>query len=152
MGLADHARQLVAYNEWANNRLLDAVGTLTSEQFANVAKTGAHFLATQEFWFCNWNGTEFKERTPSTFANLRAGFDASHTQLREYFATLTDEEWHRSEQWWKRWGYEHRLPLGETLFQVVNHSTQHRSEVAVVTSGYGASPGELDYLVFKQGS
>jgi uncharacterized damage-inducible protein DinB len=151
MGLADHARQLVAYNEWANGRLLDTARALTPEQFATVADGFGHFLGTQEFWYANWTGADFEEIERHTLDALAPAFEASHAQLREYFAALTDDGWHRAEQWWKRWGYEHRLPLGETLFQVVNHSTQHRSEIAVVTSQYGASPGDLDYLVFRQG-
>jgi uncharacterized damage-inducible protein DinB len=71
--------------------------------------------------------------------------------MRAYFAALTDDDWQRAEPWWKRWGYDVTLPLGETLFQVVNHSTQHRSEIAVVASRHDASPGDLDYLVFKRG-
>jgi len=151
MGLADHARQLVAYNEWANNRVLDAARNLNPEQYATVAGGFAHFLGTQEFWYANWTDAEFEERERDSFDELVDAFAASHAQMREYFAALTDDGWHRSEQWWKRWGHEQRLPLGETLFQVVNHSTQHRSEIAVVTSSYGASPGDLDYLQFKQG-
>ncbi|MEX2226091.1 MAG: DinB family protein [Dehalococcoidia bacterium] len=151
MGLADHARQLVAYNEWANYQLLEAARALTDEQYAALAGAFAHFLGTQQFWHSNWTGSEFEEAKPPTFDALRAAFDASHAEMRDYFGALTDEGWHRSEQWWKRWGYDHRLPLGETLFQVINHSTQHRSEIAGVMSEHGASPGDLDYLVFKQG-
>jgi len=150
MGLADHARQLVAYNEWANERVLQAARQLTPEQYRQVSATFAHFLGTQEFWYGNWTGARSEEITALTYEALVERFGRSHAQLRSFGAALTDADWQRSEQWWKRWGYEHRLPLGETLFQVVNHSTQHRAEIAVVMSAAGASPGDLDYLVFRQ--
>jgi uncharacterized damage-inducible protein DinB len=132
--------------------VLDAASTLTPEQFARVSDTFAHLLGTQLFWYSNWTGGEFDEEgIPSAYADLRAAYGANHADLRAFFAQLTDDGWHRADQWWLRWGIDARLPLGETLFQVVNHSTQHRSEIAVVISEMGASPGDLDYLVFKQG-
>jgi uncharacterized damage-inducible protein DinB len=157
MGLADHSRQLVAYNEWANNRLLDAVAQLAERRDSPVADAYAHvtlghLLMTQRYWYANWTGASFEEQLPARLADLQSAFDASHAELRAYFDDLTDEGWHRTEQWWRRWGYEHTLPVGETLFQVINHSTQHRSEVALFISERGVSPGELDYLMFKQGS
>ena len=150
MGLADHARQLVDYNEWANKRILDAAAKLSEDHYAQIAETLTHLLGTQRWWYGNWTHAEREEIAPPTIDAMRAAYDASHAEIRAFFAALTDDDWQRAEPWWKRWGYDVTLPLGETWFQVVNHSTQHRSEIAVVTSLHGASPGDLDYLVFKQ--
>jgi uncharacterized damage-inducible protein DinB len=150
MNLADHTRQLVAYNEWANNRILDAAAKLSEERYAQVAGTLTHLLGTQRYWYDNWTHAEREEIAPPTLDAMRDAYAASHDEMRAFFANLTDDDWQRAEPWWKRWGYEQTLPLGETLFQVVNHSTQHRSEIAIVTSLHGASSGDLDYLVFKQ--
>lgn len=147
-GLADHARQMVAYNEWANNKILDAAGGLTDAQFAEVSGQLTHMIGTQNYWHANWTHVAFVEIAPKTMSELRAAYDASHANMAAFVASLTDDDWRRSEQWWKQWRYEQSLPVGDTIAQVVNHSTQHRSEIAVVVSLHGHSPGDLDYITY----
>jgi uncharacterized damage-inducible protein DinB len=38
--------------------------------------------------------------------------------------------------------------LWHCLLHVVNHGTQHRSEAAAILTGYGYSPGGLDFTAF----
>ncbi len=156
--LSDQARLMIAYNEWADLRIIDAAEGLTAEQFDGLRATFAHMLGTQVWWYALWTAGanagegagEFIQPDIPAVAELRPSFERGHANLRAYTDDLTDEGWHREEPWWKQWGYDQTMAMGETLFQVVEHGVQHRSEIAVVLTSYERSPGDLDYLNFRQ--
>ncbi|MBI5288365.1 MAG: DinB family protein [Chloroflexi bacterium] len=146
--ITDHARSMLAYNHWANGKILDAASGLSSQAFAEVRETLAHAVGTEMYWHGNWTGREFAEPNVETLEDLRRLYEQADADLAEYGARLTDEEWARSEAWWKRWGFDGQLPVGPTLFQVIFHGIHHRAEVAVALTQHGRSPGDLDYLVY----
>lgn len=157
MSLAEHARSLVSFNEWANDHILTAAEACTPEQFAQVRGTLVHFLGTQIFWRRLWNGDGadgieeyMRQQTGDieTPDQLWSAFAQSHDDMRAFVMDLGDADWHRSNKWWRPY-YDAELPLGDSIVQVINHGTQHRSEVAVRLTEFGHSPGDLDYLNFK---
>jgi uncharacterized damage-inducible protein DinB len=148
--LTDHARSMISYNRWANERIFRAARALPAEQFAGIADTLAHVLGTQLWWYSNWAGESWAEPQPRAYDELKSEFEASHAQLHAYGERLDDDEWGRVEAWWKQWDHDEVAPVGSTLFQVIYHGIQHRSEVAVTLTERGASPGDLDYLNFLQ--
>lgn len=148
--LTDHARSMISYNRWANERIFHAAREMTPEQFSSIADTLAHVLGTQLWWHSNWTGAEWAEPAQRLHADLKSEFEASHAQLHAFGERLDDDGWARTEAWWKQWGYDQVAPVGQTLFQVIYHGIQHRSEVAVTLTGLGFSPGDLDYLSFLQ--
>lgn len=144
---------MIAYNHWANGRILTAAAKLPPAGFAKISKTLVHTVGTQLYWRGNWRGAEVGEPEGDfSLGDIVALYDASDDDLQAYADALTDEEWARSEAWWKRWGYEETAPVGQTLFQVIYHGIQHRAEIAVTLTEHDASPGDLDYLQFLQES
>jgi len=146
--ITDHARSMLAYNHWANMKVLDAAAGLAPEAFAEVRGTLAHALGTEIYWRGNWAGRESVEPTAETLDDLRRLYEQADADLLEYGDRLTDEEWARSEAWWKRFGFDAEAPVGPTLFQVIFHGIHHRAEVSVTLTEHGCSPGDLDYLVY----
>lgn len=146
--LHEHARSMIAYTVWADNRLLTAAEGIDRTQYHQIATTLTHMLATQRYWYANWTSGEPLEPQLDSIVAAREAYAASHEVLRAFADRLTDEEWHRAEAWWKRWGVDVTLALGESITQLFFHGVQHRSEIAVTLSNWGHSPGDLDYLVF----
>ena len=152
MTLIQHARSLLAYNSWADDRLLAAAAGTSDGDYAELRGRFEHMLGTQRYWHANWTGVPRQEPVLETLAKAREDYAASHAALRAYGDALTQEEWDRGEQWWLRFGYEGRMALGESITQIFYHGIQHRSEIAVVLTSLGHSPGDLDYLPFLRES
>lgn len=149
--LVEHAQSLTAYTIWGDDRLLAAAGGVTDEQWRQIRGQFGHMLGTQRYWYANWtHAPEEREPELPTLADARAGYAASHEALRAFAGALTQEDWDRAEPWWKVWGYDTVMPLGESITQLFYHGVQHRSEVAVMLSLWGHSPGDVDYLTFLQ--
>lgn len=143
----EQARLLLGFNEWANLRILSAAEGLRSEQYDGLRDQFAHMLGTQRWWHAKWTGGEYGgDLIPQTLSDAQAAYARSHDDLRSFAASLTGASLHRSERWW---GTEHELSVGELIVQVVNHGTQHRSEIAVALTLHDCSPGDLDYLFYR---
>ncbi len=145
--MVEQARLLLGFNEWANLRILAAVEKLKPDQYSELVDQFAHMLGTQRWWHLKWTDGEYGQHAiPATISEANAMFARSHDDLREFGASLTEETLAHSEGWW---GGDQELSVGELIVQVVNHGTQHRSEIAISLTEWGCSPGDLDYLFFR---
>ena len=149
--LTAHARSMIAYNHWANGKILEAVAGLRDDALDAVSDKLAHTVGTQMYWYANWTGGEFAEpKGELSLADLRGLFERADANLHDYAAKLTDDEWARTAAWWKRFGFDAETAVGPMLFQVVFHGIHHRAEVAATCTEHGCSPGDLDFLVYLQ--
>lgn len=149
---------LIRFNFWANDRLLTACRQLTTNQFTRQVTPDpgrgtlrgilVHTLDTEYGWRSVLQGQETSPiLKPSAFADvqaLKAHWDGERAAWLEYVAELTDATLNQ--------GYGADPPSGpqvwETIMHVVTHGIQHRSEAAYILTGYGHSPGDLDFDVF----
>lgn len=147
---ADRSRAEIGYTAWADVRVLDAAAKLTPAQWETVRGQFEHMLGTQLWWMQRWTGGSDAEPQVAlpTAAEACAAYDASHAALAAFVGALDEAGWLREEPWWKPWGYDHTLPVGEIVTQVAHHGAQHRSEIAMALTEMGASPGDLDFLNF----
>ena len=68
--------------------------------------------------------------------------------MRGFVASLTDDDLNRPVSYNTTKGLPMENILWHLMTHVVNHGTQHRSEAAMLLTGCGYSPGDLDLIVF----
>ena len=149
---------LLRYNDWANDRILDTAEKLSSEQLTASNDFGwgslhgalVHLMDAEYVWRnLLKDGEHVKWLQPEDFpdvASIRARWVEERAEFWRYFDGLTDKDLSGIIS------YEgdvtrHRV-LWHCLAHVVNHGTQHRSECAAILTGFGHSPGNLDFTVF----
>jgi len=162
---ADAVRDLYAYNRWATERILDATGRLTPEQLngpgtaghGSVRDTLLHLLRPQLGWVSWWDGSHSAEDAralrlepaeyPDTAA-IRVLWTKVEQQTDAFVSGLTDEAMDRTYEYTIPNGPKTQMILWKMMLHIVNHGTQHRSEIAVKLTEFGHSPGDLDYIMY----
>jgi uncharacterized damage-inducible protein DinB len=153
-------QQYYRYNTWANHRILDTVARLTAEQymmqcdvsFGSVHAILVHTLEVQWLWLSRWKGTSPTSLAgPDTYLNLeavRARWEFTEKDTKTFVANCTEESLHQPIPYTNMKGEGFAYPLWQMMQHQANHATQHRSEIAFITSQWGISPGAMDFLYF----
>ncbi len=153
-------RDLFDYNYWANRHLLTLAAQLTPVQFTapsahswgGVQGTLVHILDTEMGWRSLLRSQpaarDLKPEAFPTVAVLRQYWQADEEAMWAYLDGLSDADLHGIIRYHTDTGVLRERVLWHCLFHVVNHGMQHRSEVAYMLTGYGHSPGDIDFTVF----
>jgi uncharacterized damage-inducible protein DinB len=157
----EYMRTLVAYNRWANLRLMDAAERVTAAQrvqpmglsFGSIFGTLVHVLGPERVWRLRiaQGQSPFALVSPTDFqdlAALRRAWDEEMGELEAFTQALDDAALEREVVYRNLSGEEQQSPLWHILLHVVNHGTQFRAEAAVGLSQLGASPGGLDLIAW----
>jgi uncharacterized damage-inducible protein DinB len=148
-------RRLVAYNQWADERILAAIDGLAPEElvrpreayFGTIAGNLRHTLSAQRVWLARWQGQAPRYDEPVTVP-WREAYAASHAALRAYVAGLSDTDAERLVRYTDLRGNNREIGLAQAITHLVNHGTAHRAETGLLLERLGRSPGDLDYTVF----
>jgi len=150
---------LFDYSYSATRIILDAAQRLTDEQWSaqppldgsqSLQDTLVHALDCELGWRDNLRAGQSDaspELDPADFPNAAALADAWREDeriMRAWLAMLDDHTVNAAT-------YIPHLRLWQCLVHVVNHSTQHRSEAAMILTHFGQSPGDLDFTFYFRG-
>jgi uncharacterized damage-inducible protein DinB len=151
----EQLRSLVAYNSWANTRLLKAAAELSTEDrdrdlrasFGSLQGTLIHILWGERRWFQFWrDGTFMAEPTPGKypdFASLRDAWAHHEEAYADYLLGLTQTALDAP-----RAVKANNYSLGELVQHILNHSTYHRGQIALLLRQLGHEPPSTDYRRF----
>ena len=160
---ASQILRLYAYNEWANLRTLDALQSLSADQFtrslggsfSSIRDTFSHVVDAEWIWCRRWQG-----ESPRTFpkpdsyrdvAALRARWVEVRKAQAAFLADLADPDLRRPVTYVNLKGETWTYVLEDALVHLVNHSSYHRGQVATLLRQVGAVPLATDYLLFLDG-
>jgi uncharacterized damage-inducible protein DinB len=158
---ADHFRQLYAYYFYVNRKLWnDSISTLSDEKFkqpfvysiGSVHNHVVHLMSVEANWFSGLRGIEppgflNPQDYPSQHA-VREKWDSVEHDIQAYLNTLTDDtvaEIFPSPRLAKP------MVKWEVLFHVINHGTDHRSQLLALLYQLGAPTFGQDYVYFTMG-
>ena len=156
---ASYFRTLIGYNRWAWSKVLDQVAQLSKEQyestqfnFGTVRSTLTHISGTEAIYFARiWGLPPVPRRTEAelpTFESLRARWEQQLDEQKKFGDTLTDAVMDESFDYIGANGQPASSRRDLFMAQVINHSTQHRSETAMAVTEFGHSPGDLDVFIY----
>jgi uncharacterized damage-inducible protein DinB len=163
----DDIQMLFEYDRWANNRVLQSVSTLAVEQFTHdlggsfrsVRDTLVHIIGGEWAWLTLFNEpspgptfvTELWTRhdalfTPNTFpdvASVRLKWAEVERDQVEFVNHVTNESLQRTIPLRTT-----QISLAHLMQHLVNHSTYHRGQIALMMRQLAAKPLTTDFLMF----
>jgi uncharacterized damage-inducible protein DinB len=151
--------QLYEYGIWANKKLLDAASALTVEQLRKsftqyeftILGSFVHLVSAEWRWHQSGTGVPLMERPTieqlPTIDAVRAKWEPLWNERRKFIEALAPE---RLPLAFERelGGQKRSVILWQALVHVANHGTQHRSEIALMLTDLGYSPGDLDMVYY----
>lgn len=149
---------LVAYNGWANERILSACERVSNEDFLRPVTPDpgwgslrgilAHALDAECGWLCLLQAQDaseiLDEAAFADLAALKARWGIERADWNHFIANIKPQQLDT--------GYGDdpgsSPKVWQAILHVINHATHHRSEAAAILTAYGQSPGDLDLDVF----
>jgi uncharacterized damage-inducible protein DinB len=153
-------KSLFDYGYWANRKLFDAVGRLTSEEFTqpvagsygSIRNTLVHTLSAEAGWLDRCGGPKRGPRLDPadypTFESVQQAWTRVESQMREFLATLRDENLAARIEYSFNPAVTNSGTVGELMHHAANHAVHHRGQVALLLRMLGHTPGDFDLLFY----
>jgi len=157
----DDLKLLIDFNYWARDRLIDAMATISTEQFVrplsssfgSVRDTVAHICAAEHIWIQRLkgqkpDGSPNSNELPDVEA-LRTFWTNSEYQMRETIEQLGPRLVEFQLKYQDLRGHGQSDSLWQVLHHMVNHGTYHRGQITTMLRQLGGLPPQsMDLLVF----
>jgi uncharacterized damage-inducible protein DinB len=149
--IVSYFQKLFEYDDWANQRVLDALDGL-KEKEEKLKKITAHLFMAQRIWLSRM--IPDKVSMPSSAELEPGGYRSAAGELKncwdEYLPSLTEEKLASKIAYKSLKGVAFETSLVDILTQLIIHGSYHRGQIASLIKKAGGTPPETDYIVFAR--
>ena len=148
MNTVEHLRQLYAYNDWANRRIITALKENKSEKSQRIL---AHLLITEREYFERLYGKDstgfdfWRELTLEECGELARETAENYERLLRKF---DNEGLGQTAKYKTSEGVAYENSFRELLTHVLFHSSIHRGNVILQMRADGFTPPKIDYIIY----
>ena len=160
--LADQMRVLFEYNVWAWNHVLASMAKLEDGAYkekrplfdqTSLHELLVHCLFAESIWLSRCLGhSPTSILDPDTYNDVTA-VQQHWSTVRDDWASflrgLTDKDLQRIVEYRNTRGNGFSLKLADLLQHVINHATEHRSQMTPILFRLGVPTPPLDYMRFR---
>jgi uncharacterized damage-inducible protein DinB len=147
----------IAHHIWATERLIDACAEPTPEQlstptagtYGSITETFRHLVST-DCWYLTFfldAPQRIEGEAEAGLDELRAAITANGADWRRLLAEDPDPERDIVEN---GDGWNFHSPLGFRLAQVLEHGTDHRSQICTALTSLGVEPPQIDLWAYGE--
>lgn len=161
--IADQIRRLFSYNTWAWQHIYQSVTQVEATDYFTPNRIFAHSIhsllvhsmAAEHIWYMRCQGESLTSLfNPDDYADSGAVISAWASVRHKwgnYVQWLTDEDCRRLVSFQSTTRQSYTLPLFDVLHHVINHSTEHRSQLTPLLYALGRPTQPLDYVRYRAG-
>ena len=154
--------RMFEYNEWAWQRVFPSLEALSQEEYFverpffwhSLHGLAVHSFGADWIWLQRCKGVSPSalpaRESVTDLADLRRRWDPVRAEFREWAAGLADEKLDGEIRYTDLAGNPYRFSLGDLLRHVMNHATEHRSQMTPTLFQLGHPTDQLDYLYFAR--
>jgi uncharacterized damage-inducible protein DinB len=153
-------QELFSFDEWATNRTLDSVSSLSEEQYKRDLKSShggihgtlVHICGADWIWLERWKGNSptallSVEQLLSLDA-LKESWNKYRDEVRTYLQSLDDGRIQQPFAYKDTKGNRNSQPLYQQLAHKVNHASYHRGQIVTMLRQLGIKPQNTDLIGF----
>lgn len=154
MDTLEHLKHLLAYNIWANRKMIDAFAAqaLDENVLTEARRFMSHLLLAEREWFARLDGKDstgfdfWQSLSIDDCRKLHARNEEDYTRL--LASVSSDDDLNRNVSYKNSKGVSYQNTIREILTHVFHHSTYHRGQVATAMRANGSTPAYTDYIAF----
>ena len=143
--------QLFKYNHWATKETIESIKKLTqpSERIISII---SHIIAAQQLWFNRIidDKSTLKPWEVYTVDECLKKSDEITLRWINFLEHTSDDGLEKVIHYTNTVGDKYENTVKDILTHVINHSSYHRAQIALLVKDAGGKPAVTDYIVYQR--